>query len=312
MKTLIEVAKPTAQKSFYSTNELVYIMQPENIQLSPPSLVDESQVHFLETYLQLINQVRAENPNELAQNQSNHQNSNIFPDLSAIFLVELNSLKPNCVEQNYHHFDLSKLLYSYLLQADQNAGLVSQLLQLLTQLIDAAEQTNTIILNAEGQATLMTQCAWALLKKYFQCPSLQQNCLTKSLQQWVNHQIAAHTSSPKLRSFAPLQVEGEEQRRHLIIRFVSDGSTERYVLLLEERSPCKFSPEAIAALGLTKRETEVLFWITQGKENTEVALTLHISKRTVKKHLEHIYEKLGVHNRAAALAHTVETLGILT
>jgi ATP/maltotriose-dependent transcriptional regulator MalT len=286
-------------------------MRTENIQLSPPPLIGESQVHFLETYIQPVNQVRVETPNGLAQHQSNHQKSNVLPDLSANFFVEFNSLKPNCVEQKYQNSDFSDLRYSHLLQADQNAGLVAQLLYLLTQLIDAAEQTNIIILNAEGKVTLMTQCAWALLKKYFQCPSLQQNCLTKNLQQWVDRQIVLRTPNLKPRSVALLQFEGEEQGRHLIIRFISDNSTEHYVLLLEERSPCKFSPAAMAALGLTKREAEVLFWITQGKENTEVALILHISERTVKKHLEHIYEKLGVRNRAAAIAHTVKTLEML-
>jgi DNA-binding CsgD family transcriptional regulator len=289
-------------------------MQAENTQLSFPSSLDESQVHFLETYLQLTNQMKVENSNELAQSLSNHQNSNIFSDSSANFFMESNGLKPSFVEQNYPYSPysaLSNLLCFHLLQADQKVGLIAQFLHLLTQLIDAAEQTNTIILNAEGKVTLMTQCAWALLKKYFPLSS-QQNCLTKSLQQWVNHQIAAHTSSLNPQLFTPLQIEGEEEGRHLIIRFVSDASTEHYVLLLEERSLCKFSLEAIAALGLTKREAEVLFWITQGQDNTEVALTLYISQRTVKKHLEHIYKKLGVSSRAAAIAHAVGALGILT
>ncbi len=54
---------------------------------------------------------------------------------------------------------------------------------------------------------------------------------------------------------------------------------------------------------LTKREREVYFWLTQGKSNEEISIILGISAHTVKNHLDHIFQKLGVCNRlAAALA----------
>lgn len=52
--------------------------------------------------------------------------------------------------------------------------------------------------------------------------------------------------------------------------------------------------------GLTRRETEVLAWVAQGKTNCEVATILGASPRTVQKHLEHIFQKLGVETRTAA------------
>jgi len=60
--------------------------------------------------------------------------------------------------------------------------------------------------------------------------------------------------------------------------------------------------------GLTSREAEVLFWISRGKQNREVSAILHISPRTVNKHLEQIFEKMGVENRASATAIAVGTL----
>ncbi len=51
---------------------------------------------------------------------------------------------------------------------------------------------------------------------------------------------------------------------------------------------------------LTKREAEVLAWVAQGKTNWEVAKILGASPRTVQKHLEHIFQKLGVETRTAA------------
>ncbi|MGE8368084.1 response regulator [Cupriavidus sp.] len=53
---------------------------------------------------------------------------------------------------------------------------------------------------------------------------------------------------------------------------------------------------------LTPREAEVMVWVARGKTNRDVAEILGMSPRTVNKHLEHIYEKLGVETRTAAVA----------
>lgn len=52
---------------------------------------------------------------------------------------------------------------------------------------------------------------------------------------------------------------------------------------------------------LTDRETEVLRWVARGKTNREIATLLYISPHTVRTHLEHVFEKLGVRTRAAAI-----------
>jgi DNA-binding response OmpR family regulator/DNA-binding CsgD family transcriptional regulator len=59
---------------------------------------------------------------------------------------------------------------------------------------------------------------------------------------------------------------------------------------------------------LTGREAEVLLWIARGKSNKDISTVLGISPRTVNKHLEQIFEKLGVENRASAAALTVQVL----
>lgn len=61
-------------------------------------------------------------------------------------------------------------------------------------------------------------------------------------------------------------------------------------------------------LGLTERETEVLLWIAQGKSNRDIAAILKCSPRTVNKHLEQIFTKLGVENRTAAATFAVRML----
>ncbi len=57
-----------------------------------------------------------------------------------------------------------------------------------------------------------------------------------------------------------------------------------------------------AAFDLTDRETQVLFWLSRGKTNQEIAQILEMSPRTVNKHLEPVFRKLGVENRTAAVA----------
>lgn len=60
---------------------------------------------------------------------------------------------------------------------------------------------------------------------------------------------------------------------------------------------------------LTNREAEVLFWITNGKANKDIGEILNLSPRTVNKHLEQVFAKLGVENRAAAAVMAIRALG---
>jgi DNA-binding CsgD family transcriptional regulator len=62
-----------------------------------------------------------------------------------------------------------------------------------------------------------------------------------------------------------------------------------------------------SALGSTRREMEVLAWVAGGKTNAEAAELLSIAPGTVKKHLDHIYEKLGVGTRTEAVVKAMRT-----
>jgi DNA-binding CsgD family transcriptional regulator len=67
-----------------------------------------------------------------------------------------------------------------------------------------------------------------------------------------------------------------------------------------EEAPKAPDVAALAPLGLTRREAEVLAWAALGKANAEIAAVLGTSPLTVKKHLERVFRKLGVENRTAA------------
>ena len=61
-----------------------------------------------------------------------------------------------------------------------------------------------------------------------------------------------------------------------------------------------------AALPITLRERDVLTWVAAGKTDREIAVILGMSPRTVQKHLQHVYEKLGVETRTAAVMRAME------
>ena len=80
------------------------------------------------------------------------------------------------------------------------------------------------------------------------------------------------------------------------------------------RAGSKFEPDfssasPLLALGLTPREAEVLLWLAQGKSNAEISLIIDAMENTVKKHVQHIFEKLGVDSRHAATVMALERLG---
>ena len=76
-----------------------------------------------------------------------------------------------------------------------------------------------------------------------------------------------------------------------------------------EFKPDFSSIEPLLKLGLTARATETLLWLAQGKTNPDIATILGITESTVKKHVQEIFEKLGVETRGAATVRALEVLG---
>jgi DNA-binding CsgD family transcriptional regulator len=68
------------------------------------------------------------------------------------------------------------------------------------------------------------------------------------------------------------------------------------------------SAEPLLKLGLTQRAAEALLWLAQGKTNGDIASILGITESTVKKHVQEIFEKLGVETRGAATLRALEVL----
>jgi len=75
-----------------------------------------------------------------------------------------------------------------------------------------------------------------------------------------------------------------------------------------EFKPDFSSAQPLLKLGLTPRAAETLLWVSQGKTNPDIATILAITESTVKKHVQEIFEKLGVETRGAATVRALEVL----
>jgi DNA-binding NarL/FixJ family response regulator len=96
--------------------------------------------------------------------------------------------------------------------------------------------------------------------------------------------------------------------RKLEISVMAPIGPDELLFRLTELSTTAEEQQLQHTLSLTSRESEVLLWISRGKANREIGEILAISPRTVNKHLEQIFVKLGVENRASAAARAVRAL----
>lgn len=188
------------------------------------------------------------------------------------------------------------LLQPHLAQAYGNAEAVSRLQENFSSVLGALDLVNrgVIVITGETRIGMMTPLARRWLSEYFECAESDQ--LPDALALWISRQ----ESSLGFSADAPLERRPMVVRRdgrRLIARLLSAEG--RSMLILEEHSE-SINVEALRRVGLTRREIEVIAWVAQGKTNIEVAMVLGVSPRTVQKHLERIYQKMGVETRTAA------------
>jgi DNA-binding CsgD family transcriptional regulator len=97
-------------------------------------------------------------------------------------------------------------------------------------------------------------------------------------------------------------------QRRLVLRRLARGVGEPDAILVRE-SLISQAATSLAALGLSPRETEVVQQLTTGATNAAIAEALQVTPATVKKHLDHVYAKLGVTGRVQAVAVALDVLG---
>jgi DNA-binding CsgD family transcriptional regulator len=201
------------------------------------------------------------------------------------------------------------LLQPHLIQAYQNVCEHQQLHQQVTELQQSLDLCGVILVDDLGGIKLITERAATWLQFYF--PDNRNFAqLPELLQSWVRYQIQRSQSIDNL-SLPQIPLRFQQQNRQLIIRLTIDIASQKYMLILAEEAILSVIA-ALELLGLTQREAEILAAIIRGRSNQEIANQLQMSINTVRKHLEHIYKKLGVQSRTEAIAVALDKLGGLT
>jgi len=164
------------------------------------------------------------------------------------------------------------------------------------QALDSLGQ-NLIALDAGGELQWATPQAHGLLAKTGASQAWQDSTLAPRVTRWLATQPPAHSSLTLKTEQASLELTLIEYRNEREILFKLND---------DQRSG---GPEKLQKnLNITKRESEVLFWLANGKTNKEIAQILDMGVRTVNKHLEQIFPKLGVENRTAAAGIAIRSL----
>ena len=164
-----------------------------------------------------------------------------------------------------------------------------------------SREFSALAINKDCHITWLTPNSALWLSEFASTYSLPDNfylgqSLPTPLTKWVSAYITNYDTILPLITFEsnPLGIEFSCK-----IRPCHYG--DEYILVLEKSSE-EWNLDAVRnSLGLTIRETEILMWISRGKTNKEIGVILGSSPRTINKHLEHIFEKLGVTTRTGAV-----------
>ena len=157
-----------------------------------------------------------------------------------------------------------------------------------------------------GRVLWCTPQAGRLLGKAFRDFDTEGYVLPMNVREWL-HQCAAGATVATLPS---IDLQPEAAPPTLKLLYVGQIGPDENLLRLIEGDAGSDQTVLKQKLLVTEREAEVLLWIARGKSNRDIAEILSLSPRTVNKHLEQIYAKLGVENRTSAAALAVRTLGV--
>ncbi|PHQ25014.1 DNA-binding response regulator [Marinobacter guineae] len=120
------------------------------------------------------------------------------------------------------------------------------------------------------------------------------------LEEWLGH-------NPDPGHSMPVDIMGTARS----VEFLALVDNREYLLRLKTPQSQNSATAALRQrFELTLRESDVLLWIANGKTNREIGQILDMSPRTVNKHLEQVFRKLGVENRTAAAASAIRLLAI--
>lgn len=161
--------------------------------------------------------------------------------------------------------------------------------------LDQARQY-VLAVDNEGEILWATPETHELLARQGIEPDEHSSPFSAELKQWL-------TQTDKL---SDLVIKAAD--KPLVFKYFKSVHSNEHLLRIGGQDLLRDASALEQALNLTRREAEVLMWVAQGKTNKEIGEILSLSPRTVNKHLEQVYNKLYVDNRAAATSLAIQTL----
>lgn len=166
--------------------------------------------------------------------------------------------------------------------------------------LDAFGQGSVAVAPQDGALVWQTPLARQMLRDYF--GELDERA-PQQMMDWISGIVASRESGAE-----PATLNVVRDARRLIVTFSSQTDEGEWLLMLREESDVAQMENLMAAFKLTMREAEVLYWLVKGKTSRDIGSILGTSPRTVNKHLEHVFEKLGVETRTAAAARAIDKM----
>jgi CheY-like chemotaxis protein/DNA-binding CsgD family transcriptional regulator len=160
--------------------------------------------------------------------------------------------------------------------------------------LDAFGQATLAISMPGGQLVWQTALTRKLMREYF--PDIGSEAPAR-LKSWLDEAARAATAGDE-----PPILNVIHGARRLMFTLHEQSGENEWLVVLREESDAAILEALTLAFKLTQREAEVLYWVIKGKTNRDIGDILGTSPRTVNKHLEHVFEKLGVETRTAAAA----------
>lgn len=165
--------------------------------------------------------------------------------------------------------------------------------------LDAFGQAAIAITPQNGKIVWQTPLARDWMNSYFiddiGLSEARELITPRMILDWVTTAYQADASG---KSLEPLTIIQSAKR--LILSPADINSEEQWMIVLREESDAAQIEALMHIFKLTKRESEVLYWTIKGKTSRDIGDILGSSPRTVNKHLEHVFVKLGVETRTAA------------
>lgn len=163
--------------------------------------------------------------------------------------------------------------------------------------LDAFGHASVTVSLIDGRLPWQTSLARQLLHRYFKAPD---GVAPQELLNWVQQAVQTRSVAATAPAGAPPTWFVNQANGRLTFALHQQTGDDEWLLVMNETSDQAVMEALTQAFTLTAREGEVLYWVVRGKTNRDIGDILGSSPATVKKQLEHIFQKLGVETRTAA------------